>query len=214
MCVILCVITISISACDKQADNTMSEAERRDMIVSEYNMMTEMTREQIKQVKAVEECYGTQLMDLYLFNIADSTIKDLFLEYDTEKVPDDVNESSNLTSFYNIVLNGVPYDTYDKYLYDFAKRKGIKVSEIRTNVQAWSQLTESEQALTIGTEEDYGAFALYNATVAEHDFYTTIGTDNVTEVYLIIGENTQQLSVFVTWQNGKIVDVTRMYNVV
>lgn len=210
---VVCITSLSCMTACKNEDKSMTESERRAMIVSEYNEMTDESRSQVAQAKQVAEKYGEQLLGLYLFNITTPELKEIFMEYNNELIAtDDASELSNLGTFYDIVNKGVPYDTYDKYLYDFAKRKNITVAEIRDKVQEWSMLPEEEQSLTLGTEEDYGAFALYGAAVAEHDFFVNIGANSATEVYLFVGANTQHLSVFVTWQDGKILDVTRMYN--
>ena len=209
--ILVCILCLCImTACsDKRDAIAKKEAE-----IAEYNVMTEETRNAVDMTKAVAMQYADELMGLYLFNNTNTKLEDIFYVYEDIDPVDIEGERTNKVSFYEEIVNKMPVDTYDSYLRTFALQHNISVSEIEEAVKNWNNLSEDERVMLLGTPEDCSSFALYNATVVHHEYYTRLGTDVVTEIYCFTGEYSEQLSVVVLWQNGKIMDVTRMYSII
>lgn len=204
----LCCLFV-LTACNEKNDTVA----RKEAEIEEYNTMTEDTHTAVEMTKEASIQYADELMGLYLFNKTNSKLEDVFYIYEEIEPVDIEGERSNKVSFYEEIVNKMPVDTYDSYLRTFALQHNIAVDEIEQTVKNWNELNEDDRVMLLGTDQDCSAFALYNATVVHHDYYTRLGTDVVTEIYCFTGEYAEQLSVIVLWQNGKIMDVTRMYSI-
>lgn len=206
-------VSVVISLCLLTAcNNRNNETEKRQAEIAEYNVLTEETRTAVDLAKEMSEKFADELMGLYLFNRTADTLTEVFYTYEDTEPVDDEGERTNKVSFYEEIINKMPVDTYDSYLRSFALQHNIAVADIEQAVKDWNNLEDDEKIMLLGTEQDCSAFALYNATVTYHDYFTRLGTDVVTEIYCFTGEYAEQLSVVVLWQNGKIMDVTRMYS--
>jgi hypothetical protein len=204
--IIMMMMVLFMTACDNEI--------KPDVRISEYNDITNAKYSEYAEIQEVVNTKGDALLTLYLFDTVDSKLQSVFAntEMNTQSVTDstDANEEL-LQNFYNSVKEGIQEDTYENYLQEYVQRKGINKADIATKINEWDALTEEEQRLKASSVYDYSDFALYNATIVDHDYYTNIATDNIYEVYIIKGQVAQTLSIIITWEHGKIMDVTRMY---
>lgn len=203
---IITMMLLFMTSCAKET--------KTDVRITEYNNITNAKYSEYAEIQDVVNAKGDALLTMYLFDTVDSNLQSVFAVTETsmQSATDnaDANEEQQ-QNFYNSVKNGIQEDTYEKYLQEYVQRKGITKAEIATKINEWDELTEEEQRLKASSIYDYSDFALYNATIVDHDYYTSIVTDNIYEVYVIKGQVAQTLSIIITWEHGKIIDVTRMY---
>lgn len=203
LCVVLLLLTTT--ACNKKED-VAKDAAAQKLIVEEHNAAGDKFYTEMSLAKEASAKYSEKLLNLYLYEIAEDDIYELFQH-------DAVTEDGDIVSdFWTTVREELTTDTYGDYLRSYASAKSIVKTELLPTLNTWHAMSESAQYAVIGTVEDYSDFAFVDCTEVLHKFYTRTGRDDVTEIYKFIGSKADNLAIIITWQQGKIVDVVRLFN--
>lgn len=199
------MLLLTATACN-QTEDADKDAQSHKLIVEEHNAAGDKFYNEMTLAKDASAEYAEKLINLYVYEVADADIYELFQH-------DEATEDGDIVSdFWTNVNEGTTTDTYGDYLKQYVSIKGIDIADLMPTLNTWHAMSESAQYAVMGTVEDYSDFAFVDCTEILHKFYSRTGRDDVTEIYKFTGSKADNLAIIITWQQGKIVDVVRLLN--
>lgn len=200
----LVALLFNMTACTTNQDEQTNDIHKQ--IVEEHNVAGAKFYDEMTLAKEASDEYVESLLNLYLYEVPDNDIYDVFTHADATEDGDVVSD------FWTSVSTGASTDTYGDYINHYIAVKNIPKTDLLPTLNTWHAMSEKAQYDVMGTLDDFSDFAFVDYTVDLHKFYSRTGCTEVTEVYKITGNKADNLAVIVTWRHGKIMDVVRLFN--
>lgn len=200
----LTLLLFNMTSCTASQNEQTNDIHKQ--IVEEHNVAGAKFYDEMALAKEASDEYADALLNLYLYEVSDNEIYDLFTHANATEDGDVVSD------FWTSVSTGASTDTYGDYINHYIEVKNISKTDLLPTLNTWHAMSEKAQYAVMGTLDDFSDFAFVDYTVDLHKFYSRTGCTEVTEVFKLTGNKADNLAVIVTWQQGKIVNVVRLFN--